>query len=208
MPATIRKGFPVWATLFIEFLLVISAVLLALWAGEWVKSNERKESAATALENIYYEIRGNKQYLEQTHQLHKDYAENFDARFDVMMELDPLAASSEELIAASIFRPFRGWDTAWRLAQAEGVLSDIGYEYAVAVTSAYGVQEAYMDYGREYLSIAFNLDYVDPGKKDQVRDSLKSTLASFISFNEALLDQYNKTLAVIEDHPDLNVTKS
>jgi len=207
MPATIRKGFPVWATLFIEFLLVITAVLLALWAGEWVKSNERKAFAATALEYIYYEIKGNKRYLERVHQLHKDYAENFDARLEAMNALDLLAASSEELAAVS-FTPFRGWDAAWRLAQAEGVFSDVGYEYAVAVTSAYGLQEIYTDFGKEYLSVAFNLDYVDPGKKDQVRDSLKATLASFISLNESLLDEYNKTLALLEGHPDLNVTKS
>ncbi|MBL4620540.1 MAG: hypothetical protein JKX88_10645 [Marinicaulis sp.] len=207
MPATIRKGFPVWATLFIEFLLVIAAVMLALWAGEWVKSNERKQSAATALENIYYEIRGNKQYLEQLHQRHKDYAENFDERFDAMVAIDPLTASSEEVWAANLI-PFRGWDAAWRLAQAGGVLSEVNYEYAVAITSAYGIQEIYADYGKEYLSVAFNLDYVDPDKIDQVRDSIKATLASFIIFNQTLLNQYDVALTKLEEHPDLNITKS
>jgi hypothetical protein len=207
MAATVRVGLPVWATLLIEFLLVITAVLLALWAGEWVKSNERKEKAATALENIYYEIRGNKQYLEQLHQFHKDYAENFDERFDAMVAIDPLTASSEEVWAANLI-PFRGWDAAWRLAQTGGILSDVNYEYAVAITSAYGIQEIYADYGKEYLSVAFNLDYVDPDKKGQVRDSIKATLSSFIIFNQTLLEQYDKALTKLEEHPDLNVAGS
>jgi len=159
------------------------------------------------LENIYYEIRGNKQYLEQLHQRHKDYAENFDERFDAMVAIDPLTASSEEVWAANLI-PFRGWDAAWRLAQAGGVLSEVNYEYAVAITSAYGIQEIYADYGKEYLSVAFNLDYVDPDKIDQVRDSIKATLASFIIFNQTLLNQYDVALTKLEEHPDLNITKS
>ncbi len=204
MAATIRNGLPVWATLLIEFLLVIIAVLLALWAGEWVKAKERRAVATTALENIYHEINGNKHYLEIIHAQHLAYAESFDERFSAMLEIDPLTASQEELTSAGVI-PFRGWDAAWRVAQTRGILSDIDYEYAVALTAAYTIQEIYSDFGKEYVGIAFNLDYVDPEKRDLVHESLKSSLATFLSFDQSLLEQYDETLEKIRAHPDINI---
>ena len=127
MAATVRGGMPVWATLLVEFFLVILAVLLALWAGEWVKSKEREARALSALEAIYFELQGNRQFLQIITDQHASFAENFDERVEIMMTLDPLTASPEEIANAG-FIPFRGWDSAWKLAQQSNALSDIDYE--------------------------------------------------------------------------------
>lgn len=167
-----------WSVLFVEAVLVILSVLLALTLNGWRQNEFHEDLAAQALRNIEDQIRTNKTAVEEALAYHE-------------MLLDDLP---EDRGRAVPLKPALIQNNAWETAQATQAVTYIDYDLAALASEVHELQEQY----QHTVQAATQSLYlgVTPGRSGD--SSTLPMLLDLRSLERLLLERYENLLSEID----------
>lgn len=166
-----------WAQLFVEAVLVVLSVLLALALNNWREDRIHKNLAEQALRSINNEIRANKIEVEETLSHHK-------MLIDTLQGDNPARGIALKLALIE--------DNAWETAQATQAVIYLDYDIVQQVSKIHELQEMYQ---RITNSVAESLYMNSNTDRKQARLLI---LYDLQALEQLILQAYDNFLAMLE----------
>jgi len=182
-----------WPEFAAESAMIVLSVLLALAASSWADSRKQERLADQALRSFAQEIRANR------------------ARVAVLLPYhDSLAIAAHSADSTKSVRSYADWRRfypgwsgfappdlttgAWQSALATGALTNIRYDRVASLSNAYTIQNKLDSFNASYIPL---FDFADAAMPSTVR-RMNAYAATVLSFEHALVANYDKTLALID----------
>lgn len=166
-----------WTQLFIEAVLVVLSVLLALALNSWRQSEINEDLATQSLRNFESEIRTNKAEVEEALSYHE-------------MLIDTLQSGKPAQGIALKTAFIR--DNAWETAQATQAVTYLNYDIVYQVSEVHDLQETYK---RITYGVVQTLYMTTNTGRGQAQLAM---LYDLRDLEQLLLQSYEKLLAMIE----------
>ena len=159
-----------WPVLFIEALLVVLSVLLALGLNSWRENRSNEELAERALKSVVDEYSTNCSRISDFQEYHKEVATG--------------ERESEGLQIGLI------QNSAWDAARSTGAIAFIDYETASVIEQIYVVQGDHRSLFQSYIE-ALLTKVGREDSPDQVHGALDVvTIRELVRIQESLIDYY------------------
>ncbi len=126
---------------FFEAVFVVFGVVLALAANEWRQEVKAQELAKSALESMKVELQTNLDLVIASRNYHQSQAEKLQGM--IAQKQSP----SMRDFPKGFIHPAWVTDTAWEVAKATGVLSDLEYQRILDLSSTYDRLDHYVKQG-------------------------------------------------------------
>jgi hypothetical protein len=181
--------------LFVESLLIVLSVLLALGVNQWQDSRRRKAQAAVALQSIQAELEANRESVSRARNNHlsmKDSLQSYTQRRETL---------PERIYLGGVFKPAATYSTAWDSARETGVTTDLPFQLVLALSRVYDRQARYRALG-EALGQDLMMQVRREGFEPVLRDRPASLMAleeDFANRESVLLQGYDSVLDALKD---------
>lgn len=167
-----------WPQLFVEAVLVVLSVLLALALNNWRQSEMNEDLAQRALHNIVDEVRANTIKIEETLAYHKKVL--------AILETNP------DQVAP--MRPAFIQNNAWETAQATRAVMYIDYDIAAQVSEIHELQEKYQHITQAIIQTLYlEMNNISSGSL-----SKEPMLQDMLYIEQLLLNKYENLIYKIE----------
>ncbi len=185
--------------IFIESILIVFTVSLALTLSEWrvsVKENRTKEAV---LRNIASELEDNKTDLELKMPYHLAMSQklnkyiNSDSLWNTLNYGSGMEAMLQ-ILERGIWNP-KLQSGAWRSAELSGVVNSFDYETIYLLSNVYSVQEAGPESSWKQLAKLFaDPNSYDPSSAKRLAQMLSLGFRELYSQEKSLVDSYEEAL--------------
>ncbi len=179
------------APIFLEALLVVLGVSLALAGEEWRNSRNARAHAERARGDIVDELRANAAALDEAHAYHAGLMDTLRT-----LAARPDAVATPALFPRGFVRPAMLMSTAWESARATDAFAEMPYEDVLAFSRAYAQQSRYEITARETGGVLYRdlMDYGAEGVAGRFRQ-LMSLIAAMWYTEGQLQTTYAEVLS-------------
>ncbi len=185
--------------IFIEAVLIVFTVSLALALSEWRSSVKEEQTRKTVLRNIISELEDNKADLEQKMPYHKAMSEKLnqyvssDSLWNTLNYKSGMEAMIQ-ILDRGIWNP-KLQSGAWRSAELSGVVNSFDYETLYKLSNVYSVQEEGPDNTWKQLAKLFvDPDSYDPSNARRLGSMLSLGFGELYSQERSLIGSYTEVL--------------
>jgi hypothetical protein len=128
---------------FIQVILIVGSVLLALWLDQLMVNNSERKKMKVAINNIVAEVNKNLEEVKSVNEYHTGMAKGLTTM------IDSVDISKEPKSAMMIISPFMTYglqvasiqNTAWDMATETEAVSSFDYDMAYDMTRLYDLQQ-------------------------------------------------------------------
>ena len=190
--------------IFIEAMLIVFTVLLALALSEWrniVKENQTKRDV---LNNIISELEANKADLESRIDYHLAMANKLNTYLASDSLWNTLGSSTGmeatiQILDRGIWNP-KLQNNAWRSAELSGVVNTFDYETIYVLSNVYRVQEEGPDSSWKQLAKLFaEPSSYEPNSARRLATMLSLGFRELYSQEKSLIITYDQALTYLRD---------
>lgn len=185
--------------IFIEGILIVFTVLLALTLSEWRSSVKEDKTRETVINNIISEIEDNKADLETKMEYHKAMAGKLNSYLSSDSLWNSLRYNSGmeavlQILEKGIWNP-KLQSGAWRSAELSGIVNTFDYETLYILSNVYSVQEEGPDTTWKQLARLFaDPSSYDPSSAKRLARMLSLGFAELYSQERSLIYSYSQAL--------------
>lgn len=185
--------------LFIEALLIVFTVLLALALSEWRSSIKEKQTRQAVLGNIILEIKNNKKDIESKMGYHQEMSQklggylnsdslwstlNYSSGIEAMIQIMDKGLQNPDLQSG-----------AWRSAELSGIVNSFDYETIYVLSNVYRIQqEGPNNTWKELASLFGDPSSYDPENAKRLGLMLQLGFAELHSQERSLVFTYQTAL--------------
>lgn len=191
--------------IFIEALLIVFTVSLALALSEWRNSVKEDRTKVDVLNNIVREIEANKADLEKKLGYHQKMSQKLNRYLesDSLWQTLKYTSGMEamfQILDNGIWNP-QFQEGAWRSAELSGVVNTFDYETIYVLSNMYRVQEEGPDTTWKKLAGVFaDPDSYEPKSAKRLAKMLALGFGELYLQEKSLLYNYNKALEHLKNN--------
>jgi hypothetical protein len=187
------KGRSTLHLLLVEMSLVVSGILLALWANQWNTEREYYDRAQIALRAIAGEIEGNLNLLNIVHPQNE-----LSLAWMLAEETESTEQDSINIVPALQVK-----DVAWQTMLSTGVSEFVDYELLYSISDIYSMQDIYKSFSWNMISTIASTEALaaairDGDDDDLPRDLFADDVSLLVSIEVALQSSYQDALDQFE----------
>lgn len=172
-----------WGQFFIEALLVVFSVLLALGVKSWYDAREQEQLASRALRNLHLEVVENKAEIERVFDYHVAF-------LDSLRSANP--PTSIQLNSPNM------QNNAWEVAQSSGAVSFIDFEIIEIASKIEELQSNYQDFLMRTTEIIMTYNFQSDLEAERISGGLRTVMQGVVNYERSLLSLYGEALNRME----------
>lgn len=190
--------------LFIEALMIVFTVLLALALSEWRSSIKQEDIKKTVLNNIVKEIKSNKEDLESKMEYHLEMSKKIGAYLDSDSLWSTLNYTTGiEAVIQILDRGLQNpnlQSRAWRSAELSGIVNSFDFETILILSPVYQVQHEGPESTWKAMVGHFGNSFAyEPKNARLFGEIMKFGFGELSSQERSLMSAYQQALGALEE---------